>query len=145
MEQEFITAGRIVGAHGVKGEVKVLPQGIDATYLATFPTYYLDGTPIAQTIAIRLPYTLELSGYALLFSAIIGIGIGIVSAIRQNGVIDYIGRILAVVGQAVPQFLVGILLILIFAITWAGSPPQTVWTPMQPMPLWMLLCTCSCL
>ncbi len=78
--------------------------------------YSLDGSSIAQTIAVRLPYTLELSGYALLFSAVIGIGIGIVSAIRQNGIVDYIGRFVAVVGQAVPQFLVGILLIEIFSI-----------------------------
>ena len=78
--------------------------------------YSLDGTPIIQIIQTRLPYTLELSVYAMLFSAIIGIGIGIISAIRQNGIVDYIGRILAVLGQAVPQFLVGILLIWIFAI-----------------------------
>ena len=78
--------------------------------------YSLDGTPILQIIQTRLPYTLELSVYAMLFSAVIGIGIGIISAIRQNGIIDYIGRILAVLGQAVPQFLVGILLIWIFAI-----------------------------
>lgn len=78
--------------------------------------YSLDGTPIIQIIQTRLPYTLELSVYAMLFSAVIGIGIGIISAIRQNGIIDYIGRILAVLGQAVPQFLVGILLIWIFAI-----------------------------
>lgn len=78
--------------------------------------YSLDGTPILQIIQTRLPYTLELSVYAMLFSAIIGIGIGIISAIRQNGIIDYIGRVLAVLGQAVPQFLVGILLIWIFAI-----------------------------
>ena len=38
MEQEFITAGRIVGTHGVKGEVKLLPLGIDAAFLTAFPT-----------------------------------------------------------------------------------------------------------
>lgn len=74
------------------------------------------GEDIAGIIAERLPYTLELSLYAMLFSAIIGIGIGIISAIRQNGIIDYIGRVLAVLGQAVPQFLVGILMIWIFSI-----------------------------
>lgn len=74
------------------------------------------GEDIADIIATRLPYTLELSAYAMLFSAIIGIGIGIISAIRQNGIIDYIGRVLAVLGQAVPQFLVGIVLIWIFSI-----------------------------
>lgn len=74
------------------------------------------GQQISQIIAERLPYTLELSAYAMIFSAIIGIGIGIISAIRQNGIIDYIGRVLAVLGQAVPQFLVGILMIWIFSI-----------------------------
>lgn len=74
------------------------------------------GDSIAQIIATRLPYTLELAAYAMLFSAVIGIGIGIISAIRQNGVVDYIGRILAVLGQAVPQFLVGIVMIWLFSI-----------------------------
>lgn len=74
------------------------------------------GEKISAIIAERLPYTLELSAYAMLFSAIIGIGIGIISAIRQNGIVDYIGRVLAVLGQAVPQFLVGILMIWIFSI-----------------------------
>lgn len=74
------------------------------------------GEDIAGIIATRLPYTLELSAYAMLFSAVIGIGIGIISAIRQNGIIDYVGRVLAVLGQAVPQFLVGIIMIWIFSI-----------------------------
>ncbi|MCI8870244.1 MAG: ABC transporter permease [Lawsonibacter sp.] len=71
---------------------------------------------IIDIVATRLPYTLELSVYAMLFSAVLGIGIGIISAIRQNGIVDYIGRVLAVLGQAVPQFLVGIILIWIFSI-----------------------------
>lgn len=78
--------------------------------------YTFKGESIADIIAVRLPYTLELSLYAMIFSAVIGITIGIISAIRQNGVIDYIGRFLAVLGQAVPQFLVGIIVIQIFAI-----------------------------
>lgn len=49
MVQEFITAGKIVGAHGVRGEVKLLPQGIDAPSLALFRTYYIDGAPIVPT------------------------------------------------------------------------------------------------
>ncbi|MGN0971234.1 MAG: ABC transporter permease [Aristaeellaceae bacterium] len=80
------------------------------------------GEDIAGIIATRLPYTLELSLYAMLFSSIIGIGIGIISAIRQNGIVDYIGRVLAVLGQAVPQFLVGILLIWIFSIKLGWFP-----------------------
>ena len=64
--------------------------------------YSFDGSSIAATIAVRLPYTFELAGWSLLLSAVIGVGIGIISAIRQNGIIDYVGRVLAVLGQAVP-------------------------------------------
>ena len=65
----------------------------------------------------------------MLFSAIIGITIGIFSAIRQNGVIDYIGRFLAVLGQAVPQFLVGIIVIQIFAIKLGWFPASNRVSP----------------
>ena len=65
--------------------------------------YSFSGQSIASIVAVRLPYTLELSGYALVFSTVIGVAIGIISAARQNGIVDYIGRIFAVLGQAVPQ------------------------------------------
>ena len=91
--------------------------------------YTFKGEKIADIIAVRLPYTLELSIYAMLFSAVIGITIGIVSAIRQNGIVDYIGRILAVLGQAVPQFLVGIILIQIFSIKLGWFPASNRVSP----------------
>lgn len=84
--------------------------------------YSFDGSAISSIIKVRLPYTFELAGYSLVISAIIGVGIGIVSAIRQNGIIDYVGRVLAVLGQAVPQFLVGIILIQFFAIRLGWFP-----------------------
>lgn len=84
--------------------------------------YSFDGTPIASTLAIRMPYTLELAGYSLVISGVLGIAIGIISAIKQNGIIDYVGRVLAVLGQAVPQFLVGIILIQIFSIQLGWFP-----------------------
>ena len=84
--------------------------------------YSFGGQSIASIVAVRLPYTLELSGYALVFSTIIGVAIGIFSAARQNGVVDYVGRVFAVLGQAVPQFLVGIILIQIFSIKLGWFP-----------------------
>ncbi|WP_312494890.1 ABC transporter permease [Anaerosporobacter sp.] len=84
--------------------------------------YSFDGASISSILAVRMPYTLELAGYSLVLSAILGIGIGILSAIRQNGIIDYVGRVLAVLGQAVPQFLLGIVLIQIFAIKLGWFP-----------------------
>lgn len=91
--------------------------------------YAFDGRSIATIIAVRLPYTFELAGYALVLSAIIGIGIGIVSAIKQNGIIDYIGRVLAVLGQAIPQFLVGIIFIQIFSIQLGIFPAANRMSP----------------
>ena len=84
--------------------------------------YSFDGSSLSSIIAVRLPYTFELAGYSLVLSAVIGIGIGIISAVRQNGIIDYVGRVLAVLGQAVPQFLVGIILIQVFAIKLGWFP-----------------------
>lgn len=76
----------------------------------------ISGTPIRSIVATRLPATLELSAFALVLSTIIGISIGIISAVKQNGIVDYIGRIFAVLGQSIPQFFFGIIMILAFAI-----------------------------
>lgn len=91
--------------------------------------YSFSGSSIAETIAVRLPYTFELAGWSLLLSAIIGIGIGIASAIDQNGVLDYVGRVLAVLGQAIPQFLVGIILIQILSIQLGWFPASNRVSP----------------
>lgn len=80
------------------------------------------GVAIVDIVKTRLPATLELAFVALVLSTFLGIGIGIVSAIRQNGFIDYIGRTLAVLGQAIPQFFFGICMIQIFAIKLGWFP-----------------------
>ena len=71
--------------------------------------YSFDGTPVVTILKTRLPYTFELAGYSLVLSAILGI-------------VDYVGRILAVLGQAIPQCLVGIILIEIFSIKLGWFP-----------------------
>lgn len=82
----------------------------------------VNGTAISKIIAQRLPATLELSFVALFLSTIIGITVGICSAIWQNSWVDYLGRFLAVVGQSVPQFFFGICTIQIFAIKLGWLP-----------------------
>ncbi len=49
MELEFITAGTIVNTHGIRGEVKILPQGVEPDLLAACATLYINGTPCALT------------------------------------------------------------------------------------------------
>ncbi len=75
-----------------------------------------NGTPIVKLLGSRLAATFELSIVAILLSSIIGIGIGIITAVKQNGLIDYVGRLFAVLGQSIPQFFFGICMIQIFSI-----------------------------
>ena len=49
MQLEFITAGRIVNTHGIRGEIKLLPQGMEPELLAGCGTLYIGGKPYALT------------------------------------------------------------------------------------------------
>lgn len=94
-----------------------------------------NGTSIANILAQRLPATIELAFVALLLSSVVGITIGILSAIYQNSIIDYVGRFMAVLGQAIPQFFFGICIIQIFSIKLGWLPSSgrysTYATPLQ--------------
>ena len=81
-----------------------------------FGVSIVTGIPVATIIADHLPATFELALGALLISTVIGITLGVLSAIYQNSAIDYIGRFITVLGISIPQFFFGIIMILIFAI-----------------------------
>jgi len=53
MRPEFITVGTVVNAHGIRGEVKVNPQGFDPEFIADFDTLYIAGKPV-QVKAARV-------------------------------------------------------------------------------------------
>lgn len=79
--------------------------------------------PALQLIAERLPATLELGVAVLVVSLTLGIPIGILAAVWHGGVFDNATRILAVIGNAVPNFWLGLILILIFG-AWLGVLPM---------------------
>ena len=62
------------------------------------------------------PATLQLSGVAFLGSLLIGIPLGILSAVRRGTIWDFGGRVFALIGQAAPPFLIGIILIFVFGV-----------------------------
>lgn len=64
----------------------------------------------------RLPATLQLTCTAMVFSLIVGVVLGAVSATRPDTPFDRIGKVLAILGQSMPVFWVGILLILLFTV-----------------------------
>ena len=71
---------------------------------------------VFSVIVEKIPATAKLAAVAWFFSTIIGIPLGVLSAVRRSTVWDYGGRIIALFGQATPSFWVGIMAILIFAV-----------------------------
>lgn len=80
------------------------------------------GRPVRRMIVARYPATLELAGAALLLAVLIGVPVGVAAAARPHSGLDAAGRAFAVLGTAVPNFCLGPLLILAFAIALEWAP-----------------------
>ena len=72
--------------------------------------------PVASTIVERLPPTLELAVLSLALAILIGIPAGVICAARQGKASDHAARTAALIGQSVPHFWLGLLLIIWFAV-----------------------------
>ena len=79
--------------------------------------------PVGELIAGRLPATIELGLVALIVGVLIGVPIGIYSAVRQDTIGDYVGRSFAIFGLATPNFWLATIILVFPAIWWAWSPP----------------------
>jgi peptide/nickel transport system permease protein len=93
---------------------------------------YVQPYRVAELIADALPTTLSLMFGTMALACLIGIPLGIVSAVKQNAVTDYIARILAITGVSMPVFWEALILILIFAFIYPilpmfGSVEQHGW------------------
>jgi len=78
---------------------------------------------VEEKIIGRLPVTLELGLMAILIGLVIALPVGIYSAIRQDSAADYLGRSIAIIGLATPNFWLGIMLMIYPALWWGWSPP----------------------
>jgi peptide/nickel transport system permease protein len=76
----------------------------------------LSRRPVTEHIWERLPATVELGMVAMLLSVLIGVPIGVYSAVRRGGVLDGAARVFAVLGQSLPPFWLGLMLILVFGV-----------------------------
>jgi peptide/nickel transport system permease protein len=79
--------------------------------------------PVIDELARRVPITLELGFLALFFALLIAVPVGVLAAIRQDTVVDYVFRSLAIIGLSVPGFWKATLVVLLPAIWWGWSPP----------------------
>lgn len=84
------------------------------------------GTPVTKEILTRLPVTFELGIISLVIGLVISLPIGIFSAVRQDGVSDYLARGFAILCIAVPGFWLGTMVIIFPAKWWGWSPPLTL-------------------
>ncbi len=90
------------------------------------------GLPVTTLIADRLPATLILSGAALLLTLVLGIPLGVLSAVKRNGLLDYLVTGLAFLGMSVPVFWFGIILIIVFSVELGLLPSAGMYTLGEP-------------
>lgn len=120
--------------------------GLDRPFLERF-AWWLSGAirgdlgislyqrrPVVDMIFERLSVTLTICVLASLISIILGVAAGIVSALRRNRPADHVLRVLSLVGLSMPEFWLGLLLILAFSVTWQIFP-MTGFVPLSEDPL----------
>src|SRR6476469_2406617 len=78
--------------------------------------------PVSRLIAERLPATLELSAVAALFALVGGVSMGVYTALRRHSWLSQVLLAVSLVGVSLPTFLIGILLILVFAVLLGWLP-----------------------
>jgi peptide/nickel transport system permease protein len=78
--------------------------------------------PVSDLIAQRLPVTLSLAVMAFIISIIVGIPLGIISAVKNNTFTDYVVMFLALIGLSVPEFWAGLLLVMLFSVKLGWLP-----------------------
>lgn len=89
------------------------------------------GERIAALIARRGPITAQIALMAVAFSWLVGIPVGILSAVRRNSRLDYLVRVVATFFMAVPSFLIGLTVVLVGVLLFSWRPPLTIVYPWQ--------------
>jgi peptide/nickel transport system permease protein len=87
--------------------------------------------PVLDEVRPRVQVTLQLALTAVTFAVIIGIPIGIISAIRQDSWIDYLLRVLSILGLSIPGFVVATFVMAFLAIQFGWIPSTRYWAPWE--------------
>src|SRR5213593_1002942 len=87
----------------------------------------LTGRPVLQDVLVRLPVTLELIVLSMAVALAIAVPAAIIGALRQNTWADYTATSVAIVGVSIPEFFIGVLLLLVFSIGLGGFLPSSGW------------------
>ena len=92
------------------------------TFTGSFGESARKTRPVREVISERIIPTLQLGAAAFVFSLVIGVPLGVFSAVRRGGVLDFVAKVLALIGQAAPAFWIGIVLIFLFAVQFRWVP-----------------------
>lgn len=117
-------------------------MGLDKPFLLRYVSYIADAVrgdfgksystsnPVTDEIMARLPNTILLSLAAMFFAILIGIPLGVISATRQYSAFDTVSMVAALIGVSMPNFWLGLMLILIFAagLGWFPSSQFESWS-----------------
>jgi peptide/nickel transport system permease protein len=95
--------------------------------------------PVTELIAQKLPVTIQLAGFAMVFALLIGIPAGIIAAVRKGTAVDYAANVFALSGLSIPNFWLGIMLILLVSVEWRLLPASG-YVPLSQDP-WLSLKT----
>jgi peptide/nickel transport system permease protein len=80
------------------------------------------GLPVASSIGHAIPVTLQLSVFAITIAALIGVGAGLIAAVRRRGPANWAANSVALIGLSVPSFWLGLMGVLVFAIAYPILP-----------------------
>jgi peptide/nickel transport system permease protein len=87
-----------------------------------FGNSFFHRSPALPLVLERMPTTLILTGLAMAIAILVALPVGIYGAVRRNSVIDHVGTVGVFLGQSMPVFWTGIMLILLFAVQWRLLP-----------------------
>lgn len=109
-------------------------RGLDQPFIVQYINYvgsllagdfgrsFLDGRSAAAIVMERIPKTLQLTGFGLLLILTVGVPLGLAAALKRNTAVDRTAIIFAVIGHSVPSYIIGLMLISIFAVRFRLLP-----------------------
>lgn len=126
---------------------KQYAEWVKNAFTGNFGTSYRYNKPVSYMIGLRLPNTLKLSITAFIFSVLIAIPLGVISALQHNKLFDHISRIFVLITSSFPAFWVAIVLIIVCALKLKLFPvsgmdsPKSIVLPALTLSLGMIATT----
>lgn len=137
-------ARQLVGDTATEEEIEAKREelGLNDSFLVRYGRYmkglakgdlgtsYTDKQPVTEILAARLPVSARLAFFCIVFSVLVGVPIGILSAVRQYSILDRLCTLLALAGISMPSFWLALMLILFFSVRLGWLPATGLYGPL---------------